>query len=188
MQRLSQLSYTTDFVAEECIHCFAPFAISNELYRQRHEDLRGFYCPACGKSMVYRDSLKDRQLREAKAEAERARNAIQEAELRARRAEGNAIEVNKAYLKIRNRVRKGMCPCCNETFQNLAQHMQAKHPEFGAPDLLRTLREAYGLTQAALAKEIAVAANYISNYETGRHVASWSKRLIDAWLAKQVTP
>lgn len=186
---MSRFTHEITFVTEDCIYCTAPFAMNKEHYTQRKRDGKSFYCPSCGKSMVYRqtETEEERKLRETQAELKQAQKQVREHALAARRAEGKAIEVNKAYLKIRNRVRKGMCPCCNETFQNLAQHMQAKHPEFGAPDLLKTLREAYGLTQAALAKEIGAVAAYICNYEHGRSVPSYTKRLIDAWLAKQIT-
>jgi hypothetical protein len=35
-----------------------------------------------------------------------------------------------AKTKIKNRVAKGVCPCCNRTFQNLADHMKSKHPDY----------------------------------------------------------
>jgi hypothetical protein len=34
--------------------------------------------------------------------------------------------------KIKNRVGRGVCPCCNRTFENLARHMGTKHPTFTA--------------------------------------------------------
>jgi hypothetical protein len=34
--------------------------------------------------------------------------------------------------KIRNRVGHGVCPCCTRSFENLARHMNSKHPEFHA--------------------------------------------------------
>jgi hypothetical protein len=34
--------------------------------------------------------------------------------------------------KIKNRVSKGVCPCCNRQFSNLHRHMTTEHPTFTA--------------------------------------------------------
>jgi hypothetical protein len=34
--------------------------------------------------------------------------------------------------RIKNRVGRGVCPCCNRTFNDLARHMAGKHPDFAA--------------------------------------------------------
>ena len=35
---------------------------------------------------------------------------------------------------VKNRVGHGVCPCCKRTFQQLARHMKAKHPNFATED------------------------------------------------------
>jgi hypothetical protein len=32
--------------------------------------------------------------------------------------------------KTRNRAAKGVCPCCNRSFVNVARHVATKHPDF----------------------------------------------------------
>lgn len=32
--------------------------------------------------------------------------------------------------KVKNRVSKGVCPCCNRYFKNLHRHMENKHPDY----------------------------------------------------------
>lgn len=32
--------------------------------------------------------------------------------------------------RIKNRVKHGVCPCCQRTFRQLAAHMKSKHPDF----------------------------------------------------------
>lgn len=34
--------------------------------------------------------------------------------------------------RIKNRVGRGVCPCCNRTFENLHRHMNSKHPTYAA--------------------------------------------------------
>lgn len=33
--------------------------------------------------------------------------------------------------KVKRRVSKGVCPCCNRTFENLARNMESQHPAYG---------------------------------------------------------
>lgn len=50
---------------------------------------------------------------------------------------------------------------------------------------LRAFREAFGMTQGALAQEIGVLPAYVSNAERGKYVPQHAQRSIDAWMAKQ---
>lgn len=34
------------------------------------------------------------------------------------------------FRRIATRVKAGICPCCNRTFQDLARHMSGEHPSF----------------------------------------------------------
>lgn len=58
--------------------------------------------------------------------------ANREEDLRAAKA---AHAVTKGKLtKTRNRIAKGVCPCCNRSFVNLGKHMAGQHPDFGAAE------------------------------------------------------
>lgn len=75
-----------------------------------------------------------------------------------------------------------MCPCCNRTFQNLLRHMQTEHQ---GELTLRAFREAFGMTQGALAQEIGVSQAHISAAERGKSVAQYAQWAIDSWMARQ---
>ena len=32
--------------------------------------------------------------------------------------------------RLRNRIARGQCPCCSESFKNLKLHMKSKHPKW----------------------------------------------------------
>lgn len=36
--------------------------------------------------------------------------------------------------RTRNRIAAGVCPCCNRTFQNLADHMRTLHADYVAAE------------------------------------------------------
>lgn len=39
-------------------------------------------------------------------------------------------ETKAAHTRTKNRIAKGVCPCCSRTFLDLQRHMQTKHPDF----------------------------------------------------------
>lgn len=47
-------------------------------------------------------------------------------------AERRAAAARGQVTKIKNRVGRGVCPCCNRTFENLSRHMTSQHPTFTA--------------------------------------------------------
>lgn len=87
-----------------------------------------FYCLA-GHPQYFTESDEvkikklERQLANERASHDQTR-ADRDATERRRRAEKGA------KTRIKNRVGRGVCPCCNRSFENLGRHMQSKHPEF----------------------------------------------------------
>lgn len=111
-----------------CGECGGTYAI-NERYREQRHKQGGFWtCPYCKCSWGYVQSEntrlkkqiedRERELRESKCEA------LRQQQLR----EQEQLERAKVERKLR-RVNKGVCPCCNRSFQNLQRHMAAKHAE-----------------------------------------------------------
>jgi hypothetical protein len=131
----TELNRTTQLVAEDCINCGTWFAMEATLREQRIHDGKSFHCPN-GHPMVFseNDSAK---LRKARTELERAnaradRNArwLREEEERRQASERSASALRGVVTRTKRRVGNGTCPCCNRTFQQLARHMHAKHPDY----------------------------------------------------------
>jgi hypothetical protein len=36
--------------------------------------------------------------------------------------------------RLKNRIAKGVCPCCNRSFPQMREHMRTEHPEFTVPE------------------------------------------------------
>jgi DNA-binding XRE family transcriptional regulator len=176
---MSDFQKSINFKVIECGGCGQMFAMTTVFFELRQEDHKSWYCPngCCrhytGKSKAAKlQSVIDRKDREL--EAEKGRSAMLAHEV---------SEVKKTYGKMRDRVKNGVCPCCNRTFQNLMEHMKTKHPEFGKHETLRSIRDMFGLTQSALAKEVGITSpGYISNYENDRPVPDYAKRRIEQWM------
>jgi rubrerythrin len=74
-------------------------------------------------------------LRIGEGEIERLKKEVEKEKQRREWAEKNAETARKAEAIVRGkfkaqseRVKNGVCPCCNRTFQNLMAHMKTKHP------------------------------------------------------------
>lgn len=128
----SNYSTIVTMVTEQCITCNIVFGMPSDLKSALLNNKKAFYCPN-GHSMVYSGKTEAQKLRES---YELELNIERQKKLLAERDRDNWREMHhkrvkenkKNELKLK-RVNKGVCPCCNRTFQNLANHMKTKHPE-----------------------------------------------------------
>ncbi len=133
---ICEMNLSVQFIAIECCTCRVQFAMTAEMDDARRNDHRAFYCPA-GHSQVYRgqsDLEKERQARQRAEqnlayERERADRHANNARAQERRASA----FKGVCTRIKKRVGKGVCPCCNRTFAQLSAHMATQHPNW-APD------------------------------------------------------
>jgi len=178
---MSQFADNTWFSTVECCNCGMLFAMTTELKNIRLEDHKLFYCPA-GHAQHFADKTEAQKLRE---ELEQKAKQLWQEKNRSALIERQRDQVSKTYHRMRERVKNGVCPCCNRTFQNLMNHIKTKHPDFGSHDTLRTIRNIYGMTQGVIAKEIGVSAEYVSQFERQKYVPKYAKQRIEAWLDLQ---
>lgn len=126
-------AYTSQLTIIECANCHMDFGIPEGLFRTRRDDHRMFYCPL-GHSNYYPGKSDAEKLR-AELDASRRiaaneRERRQRAEDRERNTEYRRRAAQGQVTKIKRRVGRGVCPCCNRTFVDLARHMAGQHPEF----------------------------------------------------------
>jgi len=167
-----------EFITEECCNCGMPFAMTKDYQRRRLDDHESFYCPR-GHGQHYSGKTEAQKL---KKQLEQKQRMLEAESGRAALLEQQRDQLGRSYGKMRERVKNGVCPCCSRTFQNLLQHMRTKHPKFDSHDHLKSLRDAFGLTQSALAEEIGVPPSYISLYERDRSVPDWAETNIAGWV------
>lgn len=171
-----------EFVTEECCTCGMPFAMTADFKQRRLADRRLFYCPS-GHAQHYTGKSQEQKLRE-KLDAERRRADAESG--RASLLEDQRDQVARAHKRMRERVKNGVCPCCNRTFQNLLEHMRTQHPDFGRHQQLRALRDTYGLTQQAVAEEARVLTHHVSLYERQKPVARYAETALDEWMERNL--
>ena len=165
-------------VTEQCCNCGMTFAMTQDFQERKLKDRESFYCPR-GHSQHYTGKSETQKLKVQldKTQKQLAQQLSATANLRVQRD-----SIHNTYNRMRDRVKNGVCPCCNRSFQNLRDHMKTQHPEFGSHDVLKTMRVLFGLSQDALAKEVGVPANYVSLYERQKPMPEHAKIEIESWI------
>lgn len=124
---LTEFTTKGEMVIESCIECNVKFAITKEMYNVRQNDGQSFFCPN-GHSQYYtRKKTLEKEMEALKLSMQ---SDIAYWRDRARGEEKEVIKYKKNLTRIKNRVKNGVCPCCNRTFVNLNEHMKTKHPKF----------------------------------------------------------
>ena len=141
MATKTKVRYETSLVLETCCNCGVPFGLSGELYDSLQESGNTFYCPN-GHSQIYtkRKNL-EQQLAdtEAKLASEREAHewyakAYQDKRDKLKETKNSLRATKAAHTRTKNRIKNGVCPCCNRQFVNLHQHMKNQHPDYTGDD------------------------------------------------------
>lgn len=119
------LNFQIELTEINCGECGGTYAINERYRRQKEVKGQGWYCPYCQCSWGYYGNSENELLKKELAE-EKLRKARALAD-----ANEKGILLDKAVgslNRLKRRIRAGVCPCCNRTFQNLAAHIKTKHP------------------------------------------------------------
>lgn len=114
-----------------CGVCNILFAMPDSMLRDRKNDGEWFYCPN-GHHIHYYDSETSQLKKQVAILESQKSNLNQVISDKNNQIEqlGYSVRAQKAAkTKILNRVKNGVCPCCNRTFQDLQKHFKSKHPE-----------------------------------------------------------
>ncbi len=165
-------------VTEECCECGTNFAMTQDLQSKFLRSRKSFFCPN-GHSQHYIEKTVEQKLKDQLVKKTRRINSLNSNVNNLKKQKNKVV---KQYNHVRNRIKNGVCPCCNRTFTNLLNHMETQHPEFGRHDILKSIRNVYGLSQKALGFEIGINPLYISKYENNKPLSVDNKKLIDSWI------
>lgn len=131
------ITYSGQLTVVTC-WCGIEHAVPENLHRAHLQsrdtgrDPQHIYCPLGHKWIAAGESEADRlksELARANQRLDQANAAIRD-EREQKHAVQRRLSAQQGVTKrMRNRVQKGVCPCCNRHFVNLQRHMQTKHPE-----------------------------------------------------------
>lgn len=117
------ISYTETLSTTQC-WCGIHLAVPDNLLRQALDHGQSIYCPL-GHQFSWNETEADRQRK--RAERAEARESRRIAELD--QANASLRTTKGVVTKLKKRVGKGVCPCCNRHFANVERHMTTQHPE-----------------------------------------------------------
>lgn len=121
-------------VKETCCNCGIVFGMSESFKELKLKNGESFYCPnGHGQHYTNKETKEEKLIAEVKRlkesrdfyENENRKNRDRY-ELQRRKTASQKGQ----RTKMMNRIKAGLCPCCNRTFSNLQEHMQNQHPDF----------------------------------------------------------
>lgn len=118
---MAQIVFGIGFDVLRCCQCGMHFAIASDFKAELIKSHNWFYCPMghqqqyAGKTDLDIEREKVNQV-QAKANEERHARLV---------AEKALAEEKQELARLKNRVMHGVCPCCNRTFENIAEHMKS---------------------------------------------------------------
>lgn len=134
---MSTITLGVELTVVNCGECGGSYAINERYHQQAREKGTSWTCPYCKCGWGFSGNGEIQRLRKQveteQAARVRAQERAQRYEERAEHERRRAMGFKGALTKVKNRVSKGVCPCCQRTFANLHQHMTKQHPTW-APD------------------------------------------------------
>ncbi len=120
------------------------FGMPEHMYSNRKRDHKAFYCPNGHEQYFLAKSAEEKlkeELERTKASHQAEINRVvkekewakKEASLAthdAKVARSHAKAAVTISRKLRQRLKTGMCPCCEAKFDNLEEHMKTQHPRY----------------------------------------------------------
>jgi len=170
-----------------CCKCGAVVVLPNDVMSRKRKDGSEFFCYN-GHSLYFdKNKSSEQKLRDELAkERRRKEDALRRAN--EARAEADKMRIKeevqrKSKLRMKNRIKHGVCPCCNRTFKNLQNHMKTKHKDFVSNrESLQVIRTDMELSQTKLAKSLDIQAGYVSSYEHNKYLPEYAKDILDKFV------
>lgn len=129
---------TTEYVPITCGGCGVQYAHTKAFNDQKKKDHTGWTCPnGCNRAYLSESNEEklQRQLNQANQNRAYLEDRIREEQAGREAAQHQARAYKGHTTRIKNRVSKGVCPCCNRSFSNLARHMESQHKGYNAEEI-----------------------------------------------------
>jgi hypothetical protein len=126
---LTTITKRIDLVIDTCCVCGVVHAIPEEMRANARRNGGSWYCPN-GHYIGW--DKKDSQTENDKLRGEVAelQGRIEREQMRTEAARRERAAIKGQLTKTKNRIAKGVCPCCSRSFTNVRRHMSTKHPEY----------------------------------------------------------
>lgn len=125
-------TFTGTLTVMTCGKCGVIFGMETEMHDRKVQEHGSFFCPnGCNRRfiMTTKVELLQQELAQKNDNIDYLRRANNSLHNQVATLNYSVRAQKAAKTKIINRVKNGVCPCCNRTFQNLQNHFKTKHPE-----------------------------------------------------------
>lgn len=120
----------------KCWVCGCCFAVDRSIMHNKREYNKTLYCPN-GCRLGFGESPSEllrkeyeHKLQTAKDDAEWLRQDRDRKIQRIEEVKKSLSATKGVVTRMKRRVSKGVCPCCNRHFRELERHMKEMHPDF----------------------------------------------------------
>ncbi len=127
-----KLTAVEDLAKETCCNCGVIFAMPADLQKNLIETGRLFYCPN-GHPQHYTESevsKLEKRLKQEKAFRAAAEKDLQSEREWSKRQARSRSALRGVVTRLKNKIADGKCPCCDQYFSDLHNHMVHDHPEY----------------------------------------------------------
>lgn len=125
MRKTQEVCVTIE--TRNCPTCGVTYGTPNGFITERRESNETFYCPnGHGRHFPPGGS----EAEKLQAELERTKKDLTRSIQARQYAERCCAAEKGAKTRLKNRIKNGVCPCCNRSFKNVERHMANKHPDF----------------------------------------------------------
>ncbi len=133
---VTTLEKTVTLKIMECGTCGVAFAMPQTIYETASKEGGWFYCPL-GHCRGWKkqdaknaaDELRD-EIAKLQSNIAYKNNQIESQKREVESQKQQIISAKRAKTKLENRIKNGVCPCCQRSFVNVQKHIATKHPEF----------------------------------------------------------
>ena len=130
MQRGEKITTVqTNLITETCPACGCWHAIPEGLYNKAKEDSSLDICCPNGHKYHFTRTLQE-QLNIAQRKAQVAEGRVEFWKDQCTGAERSRSAHKAVATRLKKRLKKGLCPCCNKHFPDLHKHIKIKHPNW----------------------------------------------------------
>ena len=130
---MAEIQLTSTYVTETCCNCGIAFAMPRDFYNQRREDHQYFYCPKGHGQYYTAESDKEilqRKNEELKKNLFEANDRVTYWFDRSESEKRSKAAYKAHHTILKKKIKKGQCPCCNQNFPDVAEHIKSSHPDY----------------------------------------------------------
>jgi hypothetical protein len=125
-------------ILKTCGECGITFGLPKQFDLDRRQTGGGWCCPN-GHQRVYSETEFTRLQKQAillQQKLDQLAARTKESILEKESIERRLIAEKGQRTKMQNRIARGVCPCCNRSFEKLQRHMTTEHPHYASAETL----------------------------------------------------